>query len=193
MSRFTPAKGFKNLAFVSTIFVSALSAHAQSSSTPVAKPPFSLTVFALPPQGLTNPDSITTANGKIYIVYANNTQPDGTGGTSTIVEYSMSGQMLRTFQVVGKADGLKYNPFDHKLWALRDEDSNPALTLIDPRSGEKTDFTYAQLPPTHAGGYDDVVFTKDATFISASNPQIPTGQTQNTFPSMGSLHAWNPG
>ena len=182
MNGFTPAKGFKNLAIASTIFASALSAQAQS--TPVAKPPFSVTVFAPPPQGLTNPDSITTAHGKIYIVYANNTQPDGTGGTSTIVEYSRSGQMLRTFQVVGKADGLKYNPFDHKLWALRDEDSNPALTLIDPRSGEQIDFTYAQLPPAHGGGYDDVVFTKDATFISASNPQIPTGQTQNTFPSI---------
>jgi hypothetical protein len=115
-------------------------------------------------------------------------QPDGTGGFSTIVEYSPTGTKLRTFNVVGKSDGLKYDPFTHKLWALRDEDSNPALTLIDPRSGEQTDYTYAQKPP-HGGGYDDVVFFKGETFISASNPtlQPPTPTTpngQNIYPSI---------
>jgi hypothetical protein len=41
--------------------------------------------------------------------------------------------------VLGKSDGLEYNPFDHKLWALRDEDSNPALTLIDPKTLKQID------------------------------------------------------
>jgi hypothetical protein len=180
--------GCKNLAIASVIVASALSAQSQSTPGPVAKPPYTVTVFAAPPQGLTNPDSITTANGKIYVVYANSTQPDGTGGFSTIVEYSPTGQMLRTFNVTGKADGLKYNPFDHKLWALRDEDSNPALTLINPRSGEQTEFTYAE-PTLHGGGYDDVVFFKNETFISASNPNLQaqtpsTPNGQNIFPSI---------
>jgi hypothetical protein len=56
------------------------------------------------------------------------------------------------------------------------------LTLIDPRSGEKTDYTYAE-PPLHGGGYDDVVFTKETTFISASNPTVDT-KGQNNFPSI---------
>jgi hypothetical protein len=132
---------------------------------------------------LTNPDSITTANGKIYVVYANATNADGTGGFSTVQEYSPTGEALRTFDVLGKADGLKYNPFDHKLWALRDEDSNPALTLIDLESGVQTDYTYAQLPPVHGGGYDDVVFMKGETFISASNPKVDANG-QNNFPSI---------
>jgi hypothetical protein len=148
----------------------------------VAKPPYTVTIFAHAPQGLTNPDSITTALGKIYVVYANATNPDGTGGSSTIVEYSQTGKMLRTFSVIGKADGLKYNPFDHKLWALRDEDSNPQLTLIDPNSGNEDNFTYAQ-KPLHGGGYDDVVFTKENTFISASNPTVDA-KGQNNFPSI---------
>jgi hypothetical protein len=63
--------------------------------------------FLRPPDGLTNPDSITTANGNIFVVYANSTMPDGTGGFSTIVEYSPSGKILHTFDVTGKADGLK--------------------------------------------------------------------------------------
>jgi len=173
-------EGCKKLAIASVIVAAAASAHAQASSGPVAKSPYTVTVFAAAPQGLTNPDSITTANGNIYVVYANNTQPDGTGGSSTIVEYGPTGKMLRTFSVLGKSDGLKFDPYTHKLWALRDEDSNPALTLIDPKSGAQTDYTYAQKPP-HGGGYDDVVFFKGETFISASNPilQPPTPATPN--------------
>jgi hypothetical protein len=174
-------KGCQKLAIASVIVASALCAEAQSSG-PVAKPAYTVSVFAAPPAGLTNPDSITTANGKIYVVYANATNPDGTGGSSSIVEYNATGKTLRTFTVIGKADGLKYNPFDHKLWALRDEDSNPGLTLIDPKCGVETDYTYAQLP-LHGGGYDDIVFSKGETFISASNPIVDTNG-QNNFPSI---------
>jgi hypothetical protein len=174
-------KSCQKLAIASVIVASALCAEAQSSG-PVAKPAYTVSVFAAPPAGLTNPDSITTANGKIYVVYANATNPDGTGGSSSIVEYNATGKILRTFTVIGKADGLKYNPFDHKLWALRDEDSNPGLTLIDPKCGVETDYTYAQ-QPLHGGGYDDIVFSKGETFISASNP-ILDSNGQNNFPSI---------
>jgi hypothetical protein len=180
-----PTKAYQKLAIASVIVASALCAEAQSS-LPVANPPYTVSVFAAPPvapRKLTNPDSITTANGKIYVVYANATNADGTGGFSTVQEYSPTGEALRTFDVLGKADGLKYNPFDHKLWALRDEDSNPALTLIDLKTGVQTDFTYAQLPPLHGGGYDDVVFMKGETFISASNPKVDANG-QNIFPSI---------
>jgi hypothetical protein len=170
--------GSKKLTIAMAIVASALCAEAQSSGA-TANPPYTVSVFAHAPAGLSNPDSITTAHGKIFVVYANGTQPDGTGGVSTIVEYSPTGDLLRMFNVQGKSDGLKYNPFDHKLWALRNEDSNPALTLIDPKTGEQTDYTYAE-PPAHGGGYDDVVFMKGETFISASNP--PPGQ--NNFPSI---------
>ena len=176
----------QNLAIAAVMVASTLCAEAWSSG-PTAKPPYTVSVFAGPPVGLTNPDSITTANGNIYVVYANATNPDGTGGFSTVVEYSASGKMVSTFNVTvtGKADGLKYNPFDHKLWALRDEDSNPALTLIDPKTGFETNYTYAQ-KPLHGGGYDDVVFTRGETFISASNPNLDAGQ--NNFPSIVSAH-----
>jgi hypothetical protein len=179
---YKPAKAYQKLAIASVIVTSALCAEAQSAG-PIAKPAYTVSVFAAPPAGLINPDSITTANGNIFVVYANATNPDGTGGFSTIVEYSPTGKALRTFDVTGKADGLKYNPFDHKLWALRDEDSNPALTIIDPKNGLKTDYSYAQLPPLHGGGYDDVVFMNGETFISASNP-IVDAKGQNNFPSI---------
>jgi hypothetical protein len=100
------------------------------------------------------------------------------------VEYSPTGKVLNQFNVVGKSDGLKYDPFDHKLWALRNEDSNPALTLIDPKTHVQTDYTYATAP-AHGGGYDDVVFLNGDIFISASNPSTAG---QNNFPSIVKAH-----
>ena len=174
---------YKPLLTIAVLAASVLCAEAQSTAV-TAKPPYSVSVFAPPPsRGLKNPDSITTARGNIYVVYANNTNADGTGGFSTVVEYSPSGAILARFDVVGKADGLKYNRFDHKLWALRDEDSNPALTLIDPKTGKQKDYTYAVLPPAHGGGYDDAVFMNGETFISASNPTVNSAG-QNTHQSI---------
>ena len=164
--------------------VSDLTASAQAPSGPTANPPYEVSVFAPPPTALnlTNPDSITEAEGDIFVTYANTSQPDGkTGGPSTVVQYSPTGKIIRTFTIVGKNDGLKYNPYTHKIWALRNEDANPALTIIDPKTGTTTDYTYAQTP-AHGGGYDDVVFLDGQIFISASNPtplQPPTTSTPN--------------
>jgi len=150
---------------------------------------YSVAVFANAPAGLTNPDSITAdAQGTIFVAYANATQPDGTGGESTIVRFSPSGQVMQMYTVEGKSDGMKFNPFDGKIWCLRNEDSNPAVTLFDPATSIQTDYAYAA-PPAHGGGYDDVVFMNGQIFISASNPNLqgPTPQTpngQNIFPSI---------
>src|ERR1700730_17810024 len=180
---------YKTLLTIAVIAASGLYAQAQSSGV-VAKPPYSVSVFASPPPAglkLQNPDSITTAHGNIFVVYANGTNPDGSGGFSTIVEYSPTGTMLTSFTVPGKSDGLKDNRYDHRLWALRNEDSNPMLTLIDPKNGNQTPYTYAVSPAPHGGGYDDFVFLNGEILISASNPTVnPAGQ--NVFPSVGKVH-----
>lgn len=154
----------------------------------VTSPDYSVSVFVGPQAGLTNPDSITAFQGTIFVEYANATQPDGTGGHSSIVQFDLTGKVLHTYQVVGKSDGMKFNPYDEKIWCLRDEDSNPALTLIDPVAGTQKDYTYAD-PTLHGGGYDDVVFLNGQVFISASNPNLqqPTPTTpngQNIYPSI---------
>jgi hypothetical protein len=161
------------------------SLNAGPSST---NPDYTVSVFANAPKGLSNPDSITYYKGTIFIQYANATQPTGTGGDSTIVQFTPTGQVLRTYRIPGKVDGLKYNPFDGKIWALQNEDANPSLTLIDPVSGTLKHYTYAA-PTLHGGGYDDVVFLNGQVFISASNPNLqpPTPSTpngQNIFPSI---------
>jgi hypothetical protein len=186
---FTNAK--RNLAFLSAacaIALAILTATAQGQSGPTPNGPYTVTVFAPPPPGLTNPDDITVADGDIFIGYQNNSQPDGTQGPSTVVQYSPTGTIIRTYTIAGKNDGLKYDPYTHKIWATRNEDANPALTIIDPRSGATTDYTFAQ-PPAHGGGYDDILFLNGDAFIAASNPvtQPPTASTpngQNIFPSV---------
>jgi hypothetical protein len=88
---------------------------------------------------------------------------------------------MQMYTVEGKSDGMKYNPFDGKIWCLRNGDSNPAVTLFDPATSIQTDYAYAA-PPAHGGGYDDVVFMNGQIFISASNPNLqpPTPQTPRT-------------
>jgi hypothetical protein len=159
-----------------------------SSAQPTAQAPYTVSVFAPPPAGLTNPDSIAEGNGSIFVTYANGSQPDGSSGSSTVVQYDPTGRIVRTYSIVGKNDGLKYNPFTGRLWVLRNEDANPALTIIDPETGCAEDYTFAQ-PPAHCGGYDDVVFLQGKIFISASNPTVlpPTASTpngQNDHPSV---------
>ena len=180
-----------NLGFLCSILLAGLpvyQAHAQSMAGPTAHSPYTVSVFAPPPAGLTNPDSITEAGGDIFITYANDSQPDGTKGPSTVVQYTLDGKIVRTYSIAGKNDGLKYNPYTGKIWALRNEDANPALTIIDPKTGATTDYTYAQ-KPAHGGGYDDVVFIYGQTFISASNPTLQpatasTPNGQNIYPSV---------
>ncbi|MBV8812860.1 MAG: hypothetical protein JO271_00090 [Verrucomicrobia bacterium] len=163
--------------------------HTVTAQPIVTNSNYSLAVFAKAPKGLTNPDSITTdGKGTIFVAYANGTQPDGTGGSSTIVGFSSTGSVLKKYHVVGKCDGMKYDPADRKLWCELNEDANPAVTLVDPATGHKTHYSFAA-PPAAGGGYDDVVFLKGQIFISASNPNVqpPTPQTpngQNVFPSI---------
>jgi hypothetical protein len=144
-------------------------------------PGYTVTVFASAPAGLTNPNSIDEFHGNIFVAYTNNTQPNGTGGDSTIVQFNLAGQVLRTYQVVGDCAGLKHNPFDGMIWVLVNADSNPALTLIDAGTFTQQDYTYAA-PPLNGGGYDDAAFVNGQTYLSASNPTLQSGQ--NIYPSI---------
>ena len=158
---------------------------AQPTST---SPDYSIAVFATAPNGYTSPDSITSFQGTIWVGYQNNTHPTGGGGDSDIVQFSPTGTVLKVYAVSGRNDGLKYNPFDGKIYALQNEDANPYLTLIDPVTGTMKNYKYPA-PPLHGGGYDDIVFLNGQVFISCSNP-IVTGPTkgapfgQNIYPSI---------
>jgi hypothetical protein len=181
VSRFTGA-------FYLGLIIGASTAAAGTSSTgivagPVVSPPYTLSTFAQSESGYTDPDSVTFNESNIFVGYGNGGAPDGSGGAmSTIVEYDMTGKVVTTFTVTGHNDGLRINPADGSLWALQNEDANANLAVIDLKHGKQT-VTQFPSPAPHGGGYDDVVFTKGATFISASNP----ANNPNTGPAIVSV------
>ena len=140
--------------------------------TPVPSPGFTITTFAGPLVGSTAPNSIAVVGDSVWVAYGNGGNPDGSNGAkSQIVEYSSAGKVKRNLTVTGHNDGLRLDPTTRQLWALQNEDANPNLVLIDPTTGITVPYTFADKPP-HGGGYDDIVFTKGAVFLSASNPTL---------------------
>ena len=144
---------------------------AATGPAPIPTTGFTLSTFAGPLTGSSQPDSIAVVGATIWVGYGNTGAPDGTGGAkSQIVEYSASGSVMRVLTVAGHNDGLRYDPVSKKLWALQNEDANANLVLIDPVSAATELFTFGK--PLHGGGYDDIVFKDGTTYISASNPTL---------------------
>ena len=80
----------------------------------------------------------------------------------------MSGNLLYVYTVPGYNDGLKVDPYTHRLWAIQNEDLNPNLVIISPETQQQKEYTFGPTP--HGGGYDDLVFRDCKVYISASNP-----------------------
>ena len=163
-----------NRSFVSAVygivFLAIVSALPASAQTVIANAPYTVSVFATSVPGVyTAPDSITLGQGSVFVGYGNGVATDGSDGkSSTIVQYSMSGAVLNTFSVKGHNDGLKWNPKTNLLWSLQNEDGNPNVVTIDPKTAVQT--TYTVPPPVSGGGIDDVAFLGNNVYISASAP-----------------------
>ncbi len=144
---------------------------------------FSATVFASGSAvGGTAPDSITTDGSHVWVEYGNNassTLPPGTGGSSTIAEYDMSGKVLNTFSIAGSADGLRYNAATNQVWALQNQDSNSQLTTINAATGAATQYTYTSQTPGR--GYDDVAFVGGKAYLSYTNPANPANPADSVI------------
>lgn len=143
---------------------------AQAASGPAAAAPYTLTTFATAPSGLSAPDSIAVVGQHVFVGYGDGHKPDGSDGLSSqVVEYDMMGKVLQVYTVPGHNDGLKLDPVTHQLWALQNEDANPNLVIIDPRTQHQgAALPFSAVP--HGGGYDDIVFQGCKVYVSASNP-----------------------
>src|SRR5215469_18499942 len=82
----------------------------------------------------TGPDSITVGGGFVWVSYTNGADSTGLGGSSTVVQYDLSGNVQKKFPIAGSVDGLKRDPRTGLIWALQNQDGNSTLTLIDPRT-----------------------------------------------------------
>jgi hypothetical protein len=161
-----------------------VSSSTYAQSGPVAASPYTLTVFAAAPAGLSAPDSIAVVGRHVFVGYGDGHLPDGSDGlNSQIVEFSMDGKVEHIYTVPGHSDGLKLDPVTRHLWALQNEDANPNLVIIDPKNRHQTaPFLFSAEP--HGGGYDDIVFRGCKVFISASNPS----GNPNTGPAIVTAH-----
>ena len=152
------------------------------SAQPVAQAPYAVSLFAAAPGTATQPDSIVAWRDRIIVGFENGVAKDGSDGkSSTIVEFSLSGDPLQSFSVTGHNDGLRVVG-DHELWALQNEDANPNLVVINLESGVATPYQFAPTP--HGGGYDDIVVgAEGAVYLTASNPNL-NAQGVNVFPAL---------
>src|SRR5580700_3383243 len=142
-------------------------------AAPVAKGPYSLSVFARSAAGYSQPDSIVQWKDSILIGFQNHVAKDGSDHkSSTIVQYSLDGQPQRAFSVPGHNDGLRIVG-ESDLWCLQNEDANPNLVVIDLESGHQKLYTFPSTP--HGGGYDDIAVQNGQVFLTASNPNTPGG------------------
>jgi hypothetical protein len=135
-----------------------------------------ISTLAVAPTGSSAPDSITLANGDIWVAYTNGADSTGLSGHSTIVEYDQSGKIDHTYQISGYVDGLKFDPVTGEIWALQNQDGNSTLSIIDPEDHTVSKpLSYAV--PSSTSGYDDVVFTHGKVFMSYTNPVNPGDPT----------------
>jgi hypothetical protein len=162
-------------------FSASLVGAAPPPTGPSAQHPYSLSPFAKSTDQYSQPDSIVQWRDTILVGFQNHVAKDGSDGkSSTIVQYSLSGKVLRTFSVPGHNDGLRIIGEDD-LWALQNEDANPNLVVIELESGHQKMYTFA--PTVHGGGYDDMVVKNGRVLMSASNPNL-NGAGVNVFPAL---------
>jgi len=154
------------------LFVAAVSAQ--------AAPTVSVSTFATGGAvSATEPDSITTGGGSVWIEYGNGADSTGASGDSTVLQYSTSGAVQHIYTIAGLVDGLKLNPITGMVWALENNDGNATLSLINPASHMVSGPLMYQSPPyvygpTSGRGYDDVAFLNGKVYLSYTNPVNPT-------------------
>jgi len=165
------------------VFATPLAATASSVAPIVALAGYQVSLFAKGTAAYGHPDSVVYDGAHVFVGFQNVTAKDGSDNkTSTVVEYTMGGQVVRTFSGLGHMDGLRLNPVSHLLWALSDEDGNPHLTTIDPASGATKLYHFPTAPP-HGGGFDDLAFIHGMALIDASNPNLDKNGV-NVFPAL---------
>src|SRR3984893_9422921 len=80
-------------------------------------PGYNISVFAGFARGsmkFLNPDSVEIDGSNVWVGFQNVTAKDGSDGkTSTIVQYTMDGKLVKQYTVPGHNDGLRIDPKTH--------------------------------------------------------------------------------
>ncbi len=171
-----------------------LASAASAAPKPKAAHGFTLTKLAPAPKGATNCDDLALLDGNLFMGCQNNVQSNGTGGpptpakdTSTLVEYTGAGKLVKTWAIKNKIDGVGADPLHHRVIVTLDEDANSRLVTITPSAAaaqQVTNYTYSPDPrgastsvALRTGGGTDSV-TVDSTgqlFLTGSHAGTRTG------------------
>jgi hypothetical protein len=145
-----------------------------TATSAVADPTVVKSVFATGSTvGGTQPDSITTGDGSVWVEYGNGAVSTGGSGSSTIERYSPSGALQQTYTISGLVDGLKFNPVTGMVWALQNNDGNSTLSFINPTTNTVSSPPLSYAVTSSSRGYDDVAFLNGKVYLSYSNPVNP--------------------
>lgn len=137
---------------------------------------YSISVFAQAPSSTSRPDSIEQMGNTVFIAYQNAGEvKDGSvpGVQNAVVQYDLSGNVMKTYSVPGHVDGLLARTDTSTLWAMANEDGNPELTIIDLVNGSQITYQATVNPTAHGGGYDDMQLINGVVYVTASNPAAP--------------------
>src|SRR5580698_931139 len=147
-------------------------------------------------EALADPDDITVLGHDLFVGFQNGVGPQGEpsadGNTaSTIVEFTPSGHVVRTWDIIGKCDGVTADQPAHLLIATVNEDANSSIYTITPRArpGTQVEHYRYKVPLPHNGGTDAISVYHGLVLISASAPGT-TGTLaapQPTFPAAYSV------
>lgn len=144
---------------------------ASQVSNVTALPGYKVCLFIAATTQANHPDEVRVVGDKVWVAWQNSSAKDGsTTKPSTVSEYTVSGKLLKSWSVIGHADGMRMNPSTGQMWVTTNEDANPRLYTINPSSSTPTEY---KLPQTSwGGGLDDIEFVNGSAFISASNPTL---------------------
>jgi len=124
---------------------------------------------------LSSPDDITRLGNDIFVGFQNGVGPQGQANgngnlDSTVVEMTLSGQLIAQWDIEGKADGVTADPDAHMVIATVNEDANSSLYAITPGPGGGVQhYSYNEALP-HNGGTDAISVLGGRLLISASAP-----------------------
>jgi len=143
---------------------------------------------------LSDPDDISRWGNDLFVGFQNGVGPQGQASAdgnldSTVVELTLSGDVVAQWDVSGKTDGVTADPGLGVL-ATVNEDAHSALYLIRPgapASSAVTRYSYSE-PLPHKGGTDALSVDNGQVLISASAPGTAgPAAPQPTYPAVYSV------
>ncbi len=125
---------------------------AAPASKPTVPAGFTITKVADAPKGSGNCDDLAFLEGHLFMGCQNKTLSIGGGGNSTLVEYTPGGQLVKTWLVKDKIDGMNADPLKRRLIVTENEDANSHLFTLTPSAPAASQITNYKYSPDPRGG-----------------------------------------